>query len=178
MAWSPDSKRLAFLSDAVKKDQLQLYIATIGQGGATIAPKKLTDAKGYFDAPTWSPDGKTIAILFTQNASRSAGPLVAEIPETGEIKDSFYEQRLALIDVATGKLRQISPADAYIYEYDWSPDGTHFVVTSALGNGDNNWYIADSTFSTPPRGSEIHLQALSPNRAASLVYRRPAHCLY
>jgi dipeptidyl aminopeptidase/acylaminoacyl peptidase len=143
LAWSPDSKRLAFLSDAVKKDQLQLYIAAIGQGAASTAPKKLTDVRGFLDAPTWSPDGKTIAVLFTQNATRSSGPLVAETPETGEIKDSFYEQRLALIDIATGKLRQISPADAYIYEYDWSPDGTHFVVTSALGNGDNNWYIAE-----------------------------------
>jgi dipeptidyl aminopeptidase/acylaminoacyl peptidase len=143
LAWSPDSSRLAFLSDAIKKDQLQLYIAAIGQGAASMAPKRVTDVKGFLDAPTWSPDGKTIAVLFTQNATRSSGPLVAEAPETGEIKDSFYEQRLAVIDVATGKLRQISPADAYIYEYDWSPDGTRFVVTSALGNGDNNWYIAE-----------------------------------
>ena len=143
LAWSPDSKRLAFLSDAVKKDQLQLYVAAITQSGAAAVPKKLTAVKGFLDAPSWSPDGKTIAVLFTQNATRSAGPLVAETPETGEIKDAFFEQRLALIEVATGKLRQISPADAYVYEYDWSPDGAHFVVTSALGNGDNNWYIAE-----------------------------------
>ena len=69
--------------------------------------------------------------------------LVAETPETGEIKDSFFEQRLALVDVATAKLDQISPADTYIYEYDWSPDGLRFAVTAALGNGDNNWYIAE-----------------------------------
>src|ERR1700722_20661148 len=87
--------------------------------------------------------GKSIAVLFTENATRAAGPLVAETPQTGEIKDSFFEQRLALVDVATSKLRQISPADTYVYEYDWSPDGLHFAVTAALGNGDNNWYIAE-----------------------------------
>jgi dipeptidyl aminopeptidase/acylaminoacyl peptidase len=140
LAWSPDNKRLAFLSDAIKKDQLQLYVVTIG---SAAAPKKLTDVKGFLDAPTWSPDGETIAVLFTQNATRSAGPLVAETPETGEIKDSFYEQRLALVDVANRKFRQISPADTYIYEYDWSPDGTRLAVTAALGNGDDNWYIAE-----------------------------------
>ena len=31
----------------------------------------------------------------------------------------------------------------YVYEYDWSPDGTRFVTTAAHGNGDNNWYIAE-----------------------------------
>jgi dipeptidyl aminopeptidase/acylaminoacyl peptidase len=139
VAWSPDSKRLAFLSDALKKDQLQLYV-TNATGGA---PTKLTSVKGFLDAPAWSPDGKTIAVLFTQNATRASGPLVAETPETGEIKDAFFEQRLALVDVATSKLRQLSPADTYVYEYDWSPDGSRFVVTAALGNGDNNWYIAE-----------------------------------
>jgi dipeptidyl aminopeptidase/acylaminoacyl peptidase len=139
VVWSPDSQRIAFLSDAAKSGQLQLYITNVS--GAP--PKKLTAVKGLLAAPRWSPDGKTIAVLFTENATRAAGPLVAETPETGEIKDAFFEQRLALVDVVTGKLRQISPADTYIYEYDWSPDGLHFIVTAALGNGDNNWWIAD-----------------------------------
>jgi dipeptidyl aminopeptidase/acylaminoacyl peptidase len=138
VAWSPDSKRLAFLSDAAKAGQLQLYV-TDAAGSA----RKLTQVRGFLSTPGWSPDGKTIAVLFTENATRAAGPLVAETPETGEIKDSFFEQRLALVDVATAKLDQISPADTYIYEYDWSPDGLRFAVTAALGNGDNNWYIAE-----------------------------------
>jgi dipeptidyl aminopeptidase/acylaminoacyl peptidase len=141
VAWSPDSKKLAFLSDAAKPGQLQLYVMDVA--GPAGSARKLTQVKGFLATPGWSPDGKTIAVLFTENATRAAGPLVAETPETGEIKDSFFEQRLALIDVATGKLRQISPADTYVYEYDWSPDGLRFAVTAALGNGDNNWYIAE-----------------------------------
>ncbi len=141
VAWSPDSKKLAFLSDAAKPGQLQLYVMdAAGLGGSA---RKLTQAKGFLSTPGWSPSGKTIAVLFTENATRAAGPLVAETSETGEIKDSFFEQRLALVDVASAKLDQISPADTYIYEYDWSPDGLRFAVTAALGNGDNNWYIAE-----------------------------------
>jgi dipeptidyl aminopeptidase/acylaminoacyl peptidase len=139
VAWSPDGKQIAFLSDAVKAGQLQLYVVSSAGGAA----KKLTSVKGFLATPGWSPDGKTIAVLFTENATRAAGPLVAETPETGEIKDTFFEQRLALVDAASGKLRQISPADTYVYEYDWSPDGRKFAVTAALGNGDNNWYIAE-----------------------------------
>jgi dipeptidyl aminopeptidase/acylaminoacyl peptidase len=139
IAWSPDSQRIAFLSDAAKKGQLQLYVINAAGGAA----KMLTNVKGFLANPGWSPDGKTIAILFTENATRASGPLVAETPETGEIKDAFFEQRLTLVDLPTGKLTQITPADTYIYEYDWSPDGKHFIVSSALGNGDNNWWTAE-----------------------------------
>jgi dipeptidyl aminopeptidase/acylaminoacyl peptidase len=139
VAWSPDSQKIAFLSDAAKKGQLQLYMINAGGGAA----RKLTQVKGFLSTPGWSPDGKSIALLFTENATRAAGPLVAETPETGEIKDAFFEQRLALVDVDGGELRQISPADMYVYEYDWSPDAKRFAVTAAHGNGDNNWYIAE-----------------------------------
>jgi dipeptidyl aminopeptidase/acylaminoacyl peptidase len=139
VAWSPDSKQIAFLSDAEKRGQLQLYVT--GATGGTA--RKLTSVKGFLQVPGWSPNGKSIAVLFTENLTKTAGPLVAEEHPTGEIKDAFYEQRLAVIELASGKLRQISPADSYVYEYDWSPDGKRFVVSSALGNGDNNWWIAE-----------------------------------
>jgi dipeptidyl aminopeptidase/acylaminoacyl peptidase len=148
VAWSVDSRQIAFLSDAIKKDQRQLYVVSV-RGGA---PRKLTEVKGFLDAPGWSPDGKTLAVLFTQNATRASGPLQAETPETGEIKDVFFEQRLALVHVATGGLRQISPADTYIYEYDWSPDGAQLAVTAAPGNGDSNWYVAELYTLDPATG--------------------------
>jgi len=138
VAWSSDSQNIAFLSDAAKPGQLQLYVANAIGGPA----KKLTNVKGLLASPRWSPNGKSIAVLFIENAPRTAGPLVAEPPETGEIKDAFFEQRLALVDMATGELRLLSPEDMHVYEYDWSPDGKHFVVTAAHGNGDNNWWIA------------------------------------
>jgi len=138
LAWSPDSKQIAFLSDTAKPGQLQLYVMSAAGGPA----KKITNVKGLLTTPQWSPDGKTIAVLYTENATRAAGPLVAETPETGEIKDAFFEQRLALADLASGDFRPISPADMYVYEYAWSPDNARFAIIAAQGNGDNNWYIA------------------------------------
>src|SRR5215467_11041061 len=96
IAWSPDSKQLALLSDAASSGQQQLYVAEV----ATGKPRKLTQVKGNLDAPGWSPDGKTLAVLFTENAERAAGPLVAEVAQTGVIKDSVTEQRLALVNAS------------------------------------------------------------------------------
>ena len=156
IAWSADSKQLAFLSDAPKAGQLQLFIIPVSEarpakGPAThkaaskqeaAAAKQLTHIKGFLSGPGWSPDSKTIALLFTENATRAAGPLVAETPDEGVVSEDFLEQRLTLVDVATAKLRQLSPADTYVYEFDWSPDGKQLAITSAKGNGDDNWYIA------------------------------------
>jgi dipeptidyl aminopeptidase/acylaminoacyl peptidase len=136
VAWSPDGKQLAFLSNA--SGDAELYVADTSGGGA----RKLTTITGYLAAPSWSPDGKTIAFLFIENAPRAAGPLMPMTPETGVIDSKIYEQRLTTVDVESGRMRQFSPADMYVYEYDWAPDSKGFAVTAAHGEGDNNWYIA------------------------------------
>jgi dipeptidyl aminopeptidase/acylaminoacyl peptidase len=138
IAWSLDGKQIAFLSDHEKRDQLQLCVA--GVDGAPA--RQLTHVKGLLAEPHWSPDGKRLAILFTENLPRAAGPLDPVLPQTGVLESAIYEQRLAIVDAASGVVRQVSPKDMYIYEYDWSPDGGSFAVTGAQGEGDNNWWIA------------------------------------
>jgi dipeptidyl aminopeptidase/acylaminoacyl peptidase len=139
IAWSPDSKHLAFLSDVEGDGQSNFYVAAVDGGSA----RKLTSLKGYLADPTWSPDEKTLAFLFTENASRVAGPLMPMVPETGVIDQKIYEQRLTVVDLASGKVRQLSPADIYVYQYDWSPDGKSFAAIAAHGAGDSNWYVAE-----------------------------------
>jgi dipeptidyl aminopeptidase/acylaminoacyl peptidase len=138
IAWSPDGKQIAFLSDCQKPGQLQLYVASAEGGPA----RQLTHLKGLLADPRWSPDGKQVAILFTENLPRAAGPLDPILPAAGVIESKVYEQRLTLVNAASGAIRQLSPPDLYIYEYDWSADGSRFAATAAHGDGDNNWWIA------------------------------------
>jgi dipeptidyl aminopeptidase/acylaminoacyl peptidase len=138
VAWSPDGKRLAFLSDAESPGQLQLYVSGLDGRPA----QKLTTFTGFLDGIAWSPDGKIISLLFTENAPRAAGPLMPMTPETGVIENRVYEQRLTTIDVASGQVRQISPADMYVYEYDWAPDSKSLALIAAHGAGDSHWYVA------------------------------------
>lgn len=138
VAWSPDSTHLAFFSDAAHPGESELYVSTL-----TGSPHQLTHVKGDVSSPLWSPDGKTISFLYIPNAPRAAGPLAAETQPEGVIRTDSYEQRLALVDTANGQLRLISPADMYVYEYDWSPDSAKIAATAAHGNGDDNWYDAE-----------------------------------
>ena len=150
IAWSPDGTQLAFLSDREHKDQLQLYVAPAEGGPA----RQVTHLKGLVAEPRWSPDGKRIAILYTENLPHAAGPLDPVPPDSGVLGSQVYEQRLTVVDLLTGVAKQISPIDIYIYEYDWSPDARTFAVTAAQGGGDNNWWVAQ-LFTLPADGGAM-----------------------
>ncbi|MFL6504920.1 MAG: alpha/beta fold hydrolase, partial [Candidatus Udaeobacter sp.] len=137
LAWSPHSKTLAFFSSTGERGQRQLW--TVRSDASD--PKKITNLTGYAARPRWSHDGKQIAFLYIEGAG-GGGPLMAAPATTGVIDTAIHNQRIAVLDVTNGHLRQASPADLHIYDYDWSPNDNAFVATAAPGPGDNNWWIA------------------------------------
>ena len=139
VTWSADSKHLAFLADLPGDIPIaQVWTAAIDGR----APAKRAELKGYAQTPRFSPDGANLAILFTKDLPRVAGPLQPMTPLAGVIDDQIYEQRLTTINLSTNHLAQVTPADVYIYEYDWTPDGTAWAATAAHGSGDANWWVA------------------------------------
>lgn len=139
VAWSADSKRIAFIADlAGDVPSAQVWIAAVD--GST--PVKHAELKGYAQSPHFSPDGRKLAVLFIEGIPRIAGPLQPMTPLAGVIDEKVYEQRIAIVDLDTDRLTQVTPADIYVYEYDWTPDGQGWAVIAAHGSGDANWYIA------------------------------------
>jgi dipeptidyl aminopeptidase/acylaminoacyl peptidase len=138
IAWSPDSRRVAYFSDSETKGQPNIFTADVPGG----KPRRLTNLRGFAKALRWSPDGSEIGFLYTADAPKSGGPTEPTAREVGVIEQQIYEQRIAVVDAGHGKLRLISPADLYVYEFDWSPDSRQFAAIAAPGSGDNNWWIA------------------------------------
>jgi dipeptidyl aminopeptidase/acylaminoacyl peptidase len=136
VTWSPDDKALVFVGADAKAGTATVYLAS---GEAAHA---VTTVKGIASTARFAPDGKQIALLATVGAKKLAGAVEAGAPQVGEIGEENDEQRIGIVPAAGGELRLVSPADTYVYEYDWTPDGKGFVVTSAKGNGDNNWWVA------------------------------------
>ena len=93
IAWSPDGRELAFLSNAAGAQQL--FVAS--SDGRDVRP--LTSVKGALSAPKWSPDGKSIALLVIENASRRGGATEAMTPPSGDVEMQVEEQRIAIVDV-------------------------------------------------------------------------------
>ncbi|MFA5989634.1 MAG: S9 family peptidase [Sphingomonas sp.] len=134
--------RLAFLARDRAAGTVVLSVADtkgIAQPVATI--------KGIAQTPRFSRDGRRLAVLVTLGAAKEAGAAQAGVRQVGEIGEKNDEQRLAVFTlgstpIAAEAVVPLSPSGRYIYEYDWAPNGQTLVVTSALGNGDANWWVA------------------------------------
>lgn len=135
-AWSPLGDAIAFLASDRKAGTTLLMVAEAGK------VRTVSTIKGVALDTRWSPDGKTIALLATLDAKKESGATQAGAAMVGEIGEHEDEQRIATVAASGGELNLVSPARNYVYEYDWLPDGSGFVATSAEGNGDNNWWIA------------------------------------
>ncbi len=162
IAWAPDSRRLAFVSNcsvdltSTKVMQNAIYLAdTRGNG----APARLAELQGYVRSLQWTADGKSLGFLYVPGATRHASAVAAAKPAAGEIGVSGVEvQRMASLDVASGALRELTPAGMYAYEFDWSPDGSRIAYTAAQPPGDNNWWIA-----------KLYVQPAQPGAAATML---------
>ena len=136
LAWTPDGAALAFVASDRKTRSASLQVVRDGKIAVAL------DFAGLLETPRWSPDGETLAVLATDKPRKISGATQAGAPIVGEIGGATDEARIAVLPASGGALKFLSPADTYIYEYDWTPDGKGFAATEAKGDGDNNWWIA------------------------------------
>ena len=66
-SWSPDGKRIAFMSDR-KGDAVSFDIYIMNADGGN--QQKLTNNRGWDGSPSWSPDGKRIAFMSYRDRNR------------------------------------------------------------------------------------------------------------
>lgn len=138
LAWSPDSKRIAFLSavpgpetadasgdpmvitrylyrpDAGEginpfSDNRRLHIFVADLGGGQV--RQLTDGPFHDHSIDWSPTGEEI--LFVSN--REPDP------------DRFFNNDIFTVNAASGGLRRLTATESSEYRPRWSPDGRTIV---------------------------------------------------
>ncbi|WP_263367464.1 S9 family peptidase [Edaphobacter bradus] len=141
--WSPDGNSLAYFStcttDIDRPEQQQVFVWSKKTGQS----RQLTHLTGELSSHAWSPDGKTIAFLFVENATRSAGALAAMKPWSGVIgEDGVEVQRVGAVDVASGRFSEITPQKLHVYEFTWSLDSKQLAYVAANPPGENNWWVA------------------------------------
>ena len=139
--WSSDGGSIAFLSIRDPRKGSQVFTVA-ASGGET---RQLTHHPTPVAAFAWSPFGTQIAFL----ASEPEPETVKERRLKGDdeiVLDSFDTdenappQRLWILDIATGKTRQVEAGEDHITRVSWSPDGSEFLLTIAEdANLDYEW---------------------------------------
>ena len=129
VTFSPDGKQIAYVR-LIPTTGESFLLATNTDGSGTprtLATRKLPD---YFspDGPSWSPDGRVIAMGAASVSGGSATSTVIEVPATG------------------GKERAITPPQwSYISRVMWLHDGSGLVMTlyaSYNSIGTQIWFVS------------------------------------
>jgi dipeptidyl aminopeptidase/acylaminoacyl peptidase len=165
--WSPDGRRLSFVSDRREKGRMQLFaLAVEGLGEAEPLP----EIEGTIEEHAWSPDGSRILVLAAGLHADSAGAegsgaLESEkdlpdwAPKVDSWEDRQVRRRLWLIDVGSGAVRALSRDDLNVWEADWCGDGAVVAVASE-DPGESSWYAA-SLVQVDAETGEDHVVAKS-----------------
>ncbi|RKZ98193.1 MAG: Tol-Pal system protein TolB [Gammaproteobacteria bacterium] len=101
-AWSPNGKRLAYVS--FEKNRSIVYMQELKSGKRKIIAK----FKGINSAPVWSPDGKRLAMTLSKDGN----------------------SEIYVVYIASGVLQRITNHYSIDTEPAWSPDGRSLIFTS------------------------------------------------
>lgn len=104
-AWSPDGKKVAYVSFENRRPAI--FVQTI----ETRERKLLASFPGLNGAPAWSPDGSQLALTLSRDGN----------PE------------IYLMDIASGSLKRLTNHIGIDTEPRWAPDGKSLVFTSDRG---------------------------------------------
>ena len=121
-AWSPDGKKLAYVSFEKKKPII--YVQSLNSGSRAV----LANFKGNNSAPAWSPDGSQLAIVLTYGAN----------------------SQIYTISANGGAVKQITKSNGIDTEPAYSPDGNQIYFSSDRG-GKPQIYKVPVSGGTPSR---------------------------
>ncbi|HEX9268537.1 MAG TPA: S9 family peptidase [Candidatus Limnocylindria bacterium] len=159
--WSPDGASLAFLSD--RDGPAQLYVMP-ARGGE---PRRLTSLAREAGPACWSPDGRRM--VFSARVAKDPEPTDhaererwkqrprhvtrAQYKADGEGYTFDSSWRLALVDVASGELRELTDGAHDDRAPAWSPDGRRIAWSRSRGrardfNANDIWIMDVETGET------------------------------
>lgn len=122
--WSPDGKRLAFLSD--RGESRQIY--AISMDGGEAVP--LTNGKRAIQSFGWSPDGKQIAFLAPEPKTDEEDKKEKSKDDARVADRDDHPPRVWLLDVDSGKIRKLTSGHWRVNEIEWIPDGTRLIASA------------------------------------------------
>jgi Tol biopolymer transport system component len=116
--WSPDGSRIALEARTALDAPWTTYI--VNADGTN--PRQVSDIGNQW-SPMWSPDGKQLAFE-------------RQMPATDDPNADLVPRPFAVVDLATGALREVGTASADGYlSWDWSPDGKSILAVPKDGVG-------------------------------------------
>ncbi|KAA0013460.1 Tol-Pal system protein TolB [Billgrantia pellis] len=106
-AWSPDGRKLAYVS--FESGRPAIYVQEVVSGQRV----QLTNFEGLNGAPSWSPDGRRLAMTLSKDG----------------------QPDIYVMDIASRNLERITNSSSIDTEPSWAPDGRSLLFTSDRSGG-------------------------------------------
>jgi len=148
--WAPDGAHVLFCSDRHQRgdDTAKLYLLPLDGGEA----RPLGDLQGDLSAPTWSPDGRTVAVL-RKDPETPEEKRRKETRDDPIVADEYPKpNRLWAVDVASGRARCLTHGDHHLWSYAWTPDGAHLAILTTEAPDINTIFDAGNLWLVPLAG--------------------------
>ena len=153
--WSPDGQWLAYRGRV--GDRAGLVVAHPDGSGARLLAETSgtnTPLPGSSTSPTWSPDGRRIVFVSSapgpETAEASGDPIVITRylykPDAAEGLTRFNDNRrlhLFVVDVASGRVEQLTDGRFYEHSPDWSPSGDEIAFLTNRASDDDEFFNYD-----------------------------------
>jgi len=135
--WSPDGKKIAFLSDRDGKTQIWIINPFGGEA------EKLTNSKTGVKSFKWFPDGKRIAYLASDPPTEEEEKKKKEKDGAYVVDENFKMTHIWIIDLENKKENKITDGNFDIISFSISPDGKEIVFSSRPTPKVPDYYNAD-----------------------------------
>lgn len=123
--WAPDGSRLAFLSD--RNERAQIYL--IPNDGGEAEP--LTEGENAVSRFEWAPDGNHIAFLASEPKTEAEKKKEKDKDDARVVDTSDKPTHLWVVEVATKKIRKLTPVKSNVESIHWAPKGDQLFVTAS-----------------------------------------------
>jgi dipeptidyl aminopeptidase/acylaminoacyl peptidase len=140
--WSPDGRRLAFISD--RSDKRQVHVMPADGGEAEV----LTSAEDGVSGFAWSPDGTRIAYTASDPKMQAFKDRDKKYGEFEIVGADLLMTHLWVIDVARGKAKRLTEGAFTVGNFAWSPDGTRIAFDHRVNGDPSNGSTADISIVT------------------------------
>ena len=125
--FSPDSSRLAFLSDRHERELQRVYVMPLSGGEAV----RIGTVEGELSNLQWSPDGALLGVLVTDPETEAEKRAKEDRNDPILEEQALKYNRLFVIEVATGKTRQLTFGKRSVMEFAFSLDSQRVAVSTS-----------------------------------------------